>query len=751
MFNDYTAKPVFVTALLMAGSAVALPAAAQTAEAESARSAAYLEEIVVTAQKRSERLQDVPISVSVLDSSSLAEQQIVRLQDYFTRVPGLQVNPQSNGKLSIAIRGITTGGSTNPTVGITIDDVPVGSSSSLTYAGLNATDIDPSTLERVEVLRGPQGTLYGAASMGGLLRYVTTPPKFNEFSGRVQADGSSIAKGGDGYGIRGSVNVPLVDDKLAMTLNGFFRHDPGIVDDPGLGKSNVDSADVWGARGSILWQATDAVSLRLSVTHQDTDGDGSSNILSLRDDRLTNGLTQQYAPGSTRNERKVTQFDATLNIDLGWGSLTSITGYGDSSYLEVNDVTEFLGFITEAATGRDDLASITFVPSKTKKFSQEVRLASATGQPFEWLLGLFYTDEDSDTQYNIFAADPNTGELIGESVFPDAFPSKLKEKAVFGAATYHFTERFDIQVGARASKNDQDYVETIGGPLYDPPYFVEASSKDSSVTYLFSPRLRLTPSMMVYGRLATGYRPGGPNPGAGFGTPSEYDADETISYELGMKGDFLDRRLSLDGSIYFIDWKDIQLQQRDPATEFVYYTNGGKARSRGADLTLQAVPVRGLTLVASMSYSDAELAENTFSEVGIGAPLYGLKGDRLPFSAKFTGSLSLDQEFSINDRYAGFVGGALVYLGDRKSNFGPGPAVAGGPVLPRVELPSFTTLDLNAGVRTEGWTFSVFARNVTDERGLLGGSPEVASGATGRYLLQVTRPRTIGLSVAKEF
>jgi len=730
-------KPVLYSAVLAVNVGVALSAVAQTQPAETSQAARSLEEIVVTATKRSERLSDVPVSISVLGADSLADQQAVRLQDYFTQVPGLQVSPAASGRLSIAMRGITTGGSNNPTVGITIDDVPVGSSSSLTYAGLSAADIDPSTLERVEALRGPQGTLYGAASLGGLLRYVTKRPQLNEFSGRMQVDGSAVDHGDNGYGVRGSANLPLVDDKLAATVSGFFRHDPGVVDNVGLGASDVDSADVWGLRASTLWQASDAVSLRVSATYQSTDGDGAASVLSSRPDRLTNGFTQDRVAGSGRYDRTAQQYDATLNIALGWADLTAITGYGISKFDEGTDVSATFGRLTGLVTGRDDLGTIAFIHTETKKFSQEVRLASPTGQKLEWLVGLFYTDEDSDASYNMYASDLVSG-ARGVPILLDAFPSTFKEGAVFGSLTYHFTDKFDIQLGGRGSKNKQHYNEVIGGPLYDPPSLVDAASQDDSFTYLFSPRFHFSPSSMLYGRLSTGYRPGGPNPGAGFGTPTSYGADTTVSYELGFKSDFFARMLSLDASIYYIDWQDVQLQQRDPVTEFVYYTNAGGARSKGADITLQATPLDGMQVAATFSYNDAELTQPT------NGGIFGLPGDRLPYSAKTSATLSVDQDFPLGS-YTGFVGGTVTYLGKRSGDFAPSEDVT------RTQMPSFTTLDLRGGIHLSDWTLSVFARNITNERAILGAATETAAGGTGRYLLNVMRPRTIGLSVTREF
>ena len=698
-----------------------------------------LDEIIVTAQKRAERLQDVPVSVAVLGAESLQSGQKLRLEDYYAEVPGLAVNTGSGGHMTLAIRGITTGGASQPTVGVTIDDVPIGSSAGFTYASLLAADIDPSMLERVEVLRGPQGTIYGASSLGGLVRYVTKKPEMDLLTGRLQVDGFTVDDGDSGYALRGAANIPLVSDTVAATVSGFVRQDPGFVDDPAHAEGDVNSADVWGGRVSTLWQISDTTSLRVSALYQNAEGNGASDIEADAALRPLNGeLTHNRLPRTGVYERKIQQYDATLEVDLGWSLLTSVTGYNVSDSLEARDITNFLGILTELATGRDDLGSTTFIPSKTNKFSQELRFSSTGDGRLEWLAGAFYTDEDSDVAYNIYGVDPETGapEVL---VFPDHFPSTLQEKALFGAVTWHFSDRFDVQVGGRFSKNEQVFDEHIAGPLYDPPYTVHAESDDSSTTYLFSPRFRLSDELMLYGRVATGYRPGGPNPGAGFGFPGTFGPDETLSYEVGMKGELLDRRLSIDVSAYHIRWSDLQLQQRDPATEFLYYTNAGKARSQGLEAIAQALLWDDVSLRASLGYTDAELSEPT--EGGIIADA----GDRLPYSADWTASLSLDREFSVSSEVQAVVGGSIAYVGDRYASF------SSSPLATRSKLPSYTTLGLQAGLEFSGWTATAFVHNLTDELGILSAEPEIASGATGVYILNVIRPRTFGLSLTKEF
>jgi outer membrane receptor protein involved in Fe transport len=697
---------------------------------------ATLEEIVVTAQKRSEQLLDVPVSVAALDAEGLVADHATGIEDYYSTVPGLALNAQTGGRLSLAIRGITTGGASSPTVGITIDDVPIGSSAGYTYAAEFASDIDPAMLERVEVLRGPQGTLYGATSLGGLLRYVTVKPRLNELSGRAQLDGFGVEGSDEGYTLRGAANLPVVDDRMAMQLSAFTRHEPGFVDNEQTGEDEVNSEDSYGGRLAALWRLTDAATLQVSALYQHTEGDGSSDVETDASLDTDGPLAHTRNPGTGHYSREQQQYDATFEVDFGWGVLSSITGYGVSEMDETIDVTATLGFLTEIATGRDDLGSTTFLPNSTDKFSQEFRLTSRQDSRLEWLLGVFYTHEDSDVAYNIYAVDPQSGDVLS-AVILDSFPSTFEEYALFGTATWHFTDQLDLQVGGRYSEEEQEFDETISGPLFDPPYRLSEDSSGDKFTWLIAPSYKPSDDVLVYGRIATGYRPGGPNPGGGLGFPSQFEPDETTSYELGLKGYFLNQMMSLDLSAYYIDWDNIQVQLTDLPTGFLYYANAGKARSQGLELSLAAAPATGLTIAATTAYTDAELSDSG----GIAA----VEGERLPYSAEWTATLSVDQEFDLTSRTSAFIGGTLAYVGGRYDAFQSDPGV------PRVELPSYTTLDLRAGFRFEDWTFSLYAKNLTDERGILGASPEVPDASTGVYVMSVIQPRTIGLSAAVTF
>lgn len=235
-----------------------------------------IEEVVVTAQKRLERLQDVPVPVSVVDAGALMESNQVRLQDYYTRLPGLSLTTDTYGQPSLAIRGLTTG-TGNPTVGITVDDLPYGS---ITGLGRVAPDLDPSDLAQVEVLRGPQGTLYGASSIGGLLKFVTADPTTDAVSGRVQAGVSTVHEGDTGYNFRGSINLPL-GETWALRASAFTRRDPGYIDDPTYDERDVNEVDVAGGRVVALWQPSESVSVKLGAYLQSIDAQGSASAHDL--------------------------------------------------------------------------------------------------------------------------------------------------------------------------------------------------------------------------------------------------------------------------------------------------------------------------------------------------------------------------------------------------------------------------------------------------------------------------------------
>lgn len=713
--------------------------AADTATAQAgatASSSPELGEIIVTAEKRSERLQDVPVPVATLDPAFLTGSNQLRLEDYFSSVPGLTLQAAGSGQQQIAIRGITTGGLANPSVGITIDDVPFGSSSVLGYGNEFVPDIDPSDLAQIEVLRGPQGALYGASSIGGLLKYQTVDPSTEGYSGRVETDLNSVHNGDSlGYGVRGSVNAPLSDD-VAVRVSGFTRRDPGYIDDPATGAKGVNQTNTSGGRVSGIWKPSGDLSIKLSAMMQDTTGHGSSLVQPQLGD-----LAQELVPNTGWYNQQFRQYTMSINANIGPMRFTSVTGYGTTSIYQILDVSPNYGGFATQFFGVPTASQLQAL--STEKFTQELRATTTFANRIDMLVGAFYTHETTAADYKDYAVS-NVGAIEGTMIDIN-FPSKFSEIAGFTDVTVHFTDALDVQIGGRFSDIRQIYNEVDTGVLDEVFYGLPSPAvvptiytTDRPATLLFTPRYKLSPDLMVYARIASGYRAGAPNFEATLfkqGIPHTFSSDKTQNFELGVKGDAFNRRLSFDASIYRINWHDVQIQLIDPVTLFLYYANGGNAKSQGVELSLQLRPLEGMTISAWGTYSDAVLTEALPPQASAEAEA----GARLPYSSRSSGSLSLDQKVTITGQWQGTAGGALSYIGRREDIF----AAAGGT---RNSMPGYTKIDLHAGVKYDTWNLNLFVNNLADRRGVLGLTPYGSIS-----LPNLIPPRTVGLSLAKSF
>jgi iron complex outermembrane recepter protein len=734
-----------------AGSAPAGPADAadvqgqQGAPGADGAGVSKLSEIVVTAEKRTERLQDVPIPVSAITTEGLLENNQTNLVDYFAKVPGVNFTSNVRGAPVIAIRGLATGTDlVNPTVGIVIDDVPFGSSTGL-GGGDTTPDIDPSDLERVEVLRGPQGTLYGASSLGGLIKYVTRSPSTAGTSGELQVGMSAVRNGEQpGYNVRGSVNLPVTDD-LAVLVSGFTHQDSGYIDNPTLGLKGVNESHSAGGRVAALWKPTDTLSVRFGALYQQTQTDGAGHIIV---DPSLGDLQQNDTRHTGSIEKKLQSYNLTIQDKLGPVDITSVTGYTVTHINDVIDYSSGFSFLS----GYTDLAfnipvnttgSTMVDNNQTHRFNQELRLSMSFGNRVDWLAGAFYTHERSPFSQNVLASIHDSGESVGD--WADLrWHVTYAEYAGFTDFTFHLSDRFDIQVGARESKIEQSYHEIDSGPLVplfegnsSPLDFGLVSTRSSAFTYLATPRYKITPDMMVYARLASGYRPGGPNQTASaFGLPLEFKPDKVQSYELGLKGDLAGHLFSYEASLYYIGWRDIQLSFIDPNSGFGFVSNGGRAKSQGAEFSVDARPLRGMDLSAWVAFNDAKLTEPFPAD----SQLVGSQGDRLPFGSRFSGNVSFKQEFPLVRDITGHVGATVTYVGDRVGNF-----TASGV---RQDYPAYAQTDLSAGIRFADWTTTVYVNNVTDRRGVLYGGagtlPNIAA-------FELIMPRLFGFNVMKKF
>ncbi len=754
--------------LIMAGAAaVALTASQAYADEAAADAPASEGEIIVTAQKRSERLQDVAASVSVVTATDLSEQGAVRFSDYASRVPGLSLTSGRTGSTQITLRGITTGAAQpGSTTGYYVDEAPVGSVNAYTGGSSITPDLDPAALAQIEVLKGPQGTLYGAGAVGGLLKFTTAAPNFDEVTGRVSAGITSIAHGEVGYSARGLVSVPIAPGSVAVSVSGFYRQDPGYIDNINLriGARNINEARVYGGRIELAAKLGPDVTLRLSALAQDTNSDATNlaDVDAVTLQPLYGDLTANRSVRE-RGKAELRLYNATLKAQLGQVDLTSSTTYQTIGLAETGDSTlSFGAALTGAAPVLAFFAGIA-VPAnlgiqlntfkRTERWSQEARAGiTGLGGMLDLQGGFYWTRETNQNRipgFDYFSTTTGAAITTLPSFAVARIDSTYEEYSVFGNARLHITDKFDILGGIRYAHDSQHYDQDYRGLLISiatgaivtgattATLAAIGDERANVVTWLVSPRYKFSENLMVYGRAATGYRPGGPNPAPPTGNiPLTFQPDRLTQYEFGIKAQSADRALSLEAAVFHTDWKNVQIQTS--AGGFNFIVNGGNARSQGAEATLRYRPVTGFQLGANVSYVDAKLTT--------AAPAaFGVAGDRLPYVPKWSGSVSVDYEFALGGETQGSIGGTVSFVSDRISDYsGRFPK----------RLPNYATIDLRAGIEHGGLSLSVFAKNLTDKRALNVVSPAASapSNTAGQtYFGSYIQPRTIGAEASFKF
>lgn len=758
-------------------------AGATAAQAQETQAVAAEEDdaIIVTAQRRTQTLIQVPQSVSVVGGETLERQQATSFLDYAALVPGLSITQENPGESRVIVRGINTG-SVGSTVSIYLDDTPFGSSGSLSNAGQLAGDFDTFDVARIEVLRGPQGTLYGSNSLGGTLKFVTATPRLGQFEVRAQGGVDFVDGGGTGWSGNAVVNVPL-GDSLAVRASGFYRRHAGYIDAVGRSGTNINESDSYGGRVSALFEPTSTFSIRLMALAQNIRANSPSsfeiNPVTLRP---VNALTGLPSDERTRFERIAEYNDidyrlysGTLNWDVGFATLTSVTSYGTLDQRQINDLSN---------TGNRDLANALYAPTapgtigllfqndiSTDKFVQEVRLASPDSGTFEWLIGGYYTKEDSGLFQRFQPFSLATEQLLPRELtlapgltLPEfvfvTLDSEYEEIAGFASVTWHIADRLEITAGGRYSHNSQDSVQFSS--IVGTEQTILGQSSESVFTWSVAPRFEINSRTALYARVAKGYRPGGPNavpPGAPPTFPTAFTADTLISYEIGLRGETVDRTFGFDASVFYLDWDDILINtvfiDPDTGTAFGANGNGRRARSVGAEATFTMRPMRGLTAILNVAYTDAELRDDTTPADGVPNLTGGLRGDRLPYTPELSGNLSVDYEWALAGTSRAFVGGNIRIVGDQAAGFGADYRAAFGR---RLVIDGYETVDLRAGINFERFSVGAFVRNLTNADGFTsaGGYPRAIPPVVGGTNVPLAtassiRPRTIGLTFGAEF
>ncbi|WP_183026429.1 TonB-dependent receptor [Variovorax sp. UMC13] len=710
-----------------------------TAPRPSTEAPQSLESVTVTATRRREPVREVPMQVNVMKAETLERAGAKNLADYVAEQPGVNLTSSGSVGGTLTMRGLTMGPVQGiATVGVYVDDVATGLSSAGANGGNTPLDMGMLDLSHIEVLRGPQGTLYGAGAMSGVLKYATNQPDTLEFGGSVRFGTSWTQSGGMGFTTGAVLNVPIKEDVAAVRFAAFTDRVGGSYDAVGRAAGqNIDRGHTDGGRVSLLVTPTRELTVRLTGMVQDVNRKG----LGFEDiDKRTGrpwGLdrTRQLSVPETYGNR--TQlFGLDVEYDFGWARLNSITSAQDVRIHNTVDVTGLYGPALSAL--RLPVASVPVNSVVDQhRISQEFRLTSRSGTTFEWLAGLYLNRERGA---NNGAMDVNlSGGLGSRSLLSSSQSSRYREAAAYGDVTWNVTPAFSLTGGVRLARNNQEYASRQTGQLVGSVAADAAgTSSESPTTYLAAAKYTLSETSTMYFRAASGYRPGGPNvlkPDTDRRVVQPmYNSDSLWSYELGYKADLLDRTLSLEAALYDIEWSGVQQPTRSGG--FVFVTNAGAARIKGSELTLNWKPNKEWRFTANAAAVDARLTEDAKG-------LDARAGTRLPHTPRFAATLGVTRNFSLADHPA-YVGISTRYTGKRDAGY------RGSATLPSIVMPAYTLVDLQAGIDFKTFSVSAYVRNLTNRRGIvsietgLNANPNLATAA-------LVPTRTVGLNVNVPF
>jgi iron complex outermembrane receptor protein len=720
----------------------------QTAAAQS--SGDSLTEIVVTAQRRAERLQDVPAAITALSGDALNQMRLQGNADLAAYVPSLSFDVLGPGETTLTIRGLGTSYGLEPAVSLYVNETPLDIRTD-GYAG--APDIDFFDVDRIEVLRGPQGTLYGSSSMGGAVRILTAQPDPSAFAVNTEVGGSSMQGGGAGYLAKSAVNLPITADS-AVRVVGAFEHVPGYVNQAAPGDYTVaqpdlpvtarriNDVDLKSGRIIGLWKPTDELTIKPTLMISEVDAANNSDYFS----NLPEFTTAATYPSPQTSRLEVGNLQVDYHFDFA--TLMSSTSVLSRDVQTQSDFTLFWANLAPefGVPYPPSYPGTDFDTSHNSGFIQELRLTSPTEQALRWVGGAYFSHyrqhSTESTNSNAFA------NAIGQTTGPNlySFDQSVidQQTAVFVDLTYKILPRLEITAGERYYEL-RDSLENVQSGVLAAPNQPLVHAKASGN----SPRLVLTyhplDDTTVYATAARGYRPGGPNVGlpTGIGCALNnaysplYQPDTVWNYELGAKSEFLERKLSIDVSVYRIDWKNVQQSVTDPGCGYEFVANVGTAQSKGVEAEINFKPVQSLLLSASGSYDHAEFTsiDGPFLQAAAAQA-----GEAVPGVPR--------QKFNLGGEYTAVIADRTGYLRLDWSHLGDVPAGFGYDAV----RPAYSALDAAVGVRAGHYDVSLYGHNLTNSNGIL----EILEGASysfgNTFATRIsTPPRTVGIDLKMHF
>ena len=817
MVRDTRSPTIVLIASLLASTALARPASAQetagppnTAAADNPDNPVAGNDIIVTAQKRAENLQDVPVSITALTTKRLEDLQVRNFNDYIAYLPSASFSTGgigTPGNASVAFRGIATDpglyfSGTLPTVGTYLDEQPITSIS-------GTVDTHIYDIARVEALAGPQGTLYGASSEAGVVRIITNKPDSSKFSASYDLEGNKILKGNFGGKAEGYVNVPIAADRAALRVVGWYEHTGGYIDNvfrartfpsskitqsnAALVKDDHNPTDVYGLRAQLGIDLDDNWTVTPSVIAQRTKWKGSFQSDDTRVGELKVahyypefGKDSWYQAGGTITGR-VADFDVTYAGYYMRRDRHDQNDYADYGYFYDLVAGSGAGVVNNAGQLIDP-SQINTNNSKLTKLSHEFRVATPQSRPFRVIAGLFYQRQAETAENNYLT--PGFADRLSVPGRPgQVWLTKErridKDYAAFGQADLDVSDRLTLTGGIRVYKFDNSLVgfygvnttyfgtgvrQCLGRAAGGGPYGVGVAvvagtpctnlgvlngdgtispkrSKGDGITWRGNASFKLTPDNLLYATASSGFRPGGVNRA---GSADPFDADKLYNYEIGSKNTFLDRHLTLNFAVFQEDWKRVQVSYQQPGNSGVALIgNVGRARSRGIEGDVTFRPSPDLTLTAAGAYVDAKLRADF---IPYGTYLAAPSGTRLPLTSKFKGNVTGRYERDIGEA-RGHIQLNGAFTGKRTTVITVADARKTG------DLPRFFQLDGTVGATFGSMSVELFARNLTDVRGQQSRAarcninycgPTTADPIGEVYRIYI-QPRTIGVRFGQRF